>query len=813
MTARHPLTHPPVELTAADLRLNCDLSTLNFETTRDLPSASKMIGQPRAMRALEMGSEIQGAGFNIFAVGLPDSGRSSLIESFVRERARKQPAQDDWCYVNNFADARQPQAIRLPAGRGVTLRDDIHELIQACARDIPQAYESEEYSGARDELLGSLKQAQDDEFERLRADAEQQGFGLAKSPFGFVMLPVREGKPLTPEEIEALSPQEMASLQATEAKLQEALKASLVRLRDLAGDVHDKIAELNTRIAAFVITPLVERLQRNYAGETSVLIHLDALLQDLIEHGAGFQEREQEDKSPAPSANPMSGWLRRYEVNVLVNNAEVAHAPVILENNPTFYNLLGRIEHEVTMSGAQTDFTMIRPGALHRANGGYLIIPARDVLSQPYAWDGLKRALRSGSLRIVEPTRDFSLISTTTLEPEPITLSVRVVLIGTPLVYYLLSLYDEDFEKLFKIKAEFTTQMTRDANAEAEYAWFVKSVADQNDLPPFDQGAVARIVEHGARLAGDQQRLSTRLGQISNLILEAAYWAGVEQQTVVSAAAVDRAIEESIFRNNLAEERMLEMLEQGIHMVDVVGSAAGQINALSVAMLGDYAFGHPTRVTASARPGRGGIVDIERQAELGGHIHTKGVLIIEGYLGEHYGRDRVLALAASLAFEQSYEGVEGDSASAAELIALLSAISGIPIRQDIAITGSVNQHGQIQPIGGVNEKIEGFFSACQAKGLTGAQGVLIPASNTRHLMLRRAVVDAVSAGQFHVWTFTTIDDAIRLLCQHEPGARADDGSYPDGTFNQAVAHSLDQYAETIAHAAQQAQAAGLMNNH
>ncbi|MCL4249031.1 MAG: Lon protease family protein [Anaerolineae bacterium] len=764
------------------------------------------------MRALEMGSDIQGAGFNIFAVGLPDSGRSSLIESFVRERALKQPAQDDWCYVNNFADARQPQALRLPAGRGVTLRSDIHELILACARDIPQAFESEEYRRARDELMSSVKQAQEDEFERLSSQAEKEGFAMAKSPFGFVLLPVRDGKPLTPDEVEKLSEHEMAALQATEGRLQESLKVSLARLRDLVADADSKIKELNTRIATFVITPLVEKLRRKYAEEQTVLAHLDALLQDLVEHSARFQEHENNDKTPPPTANHMGGWLRRYEVNVFVNSAESDHAPVITENNPTYYNLLGRIEHEVTMSGAQTDFTLIRPGALHRANGGYLIIPARDVLSQPFAWEGLKRALRSGSLRIVEPGRDFSLVSTTTLEPEPIPLSVRVVLIGTPLVYYLLSLYDEDFEKLFKIKAEFTTQMPRDSGAEAEYAWFVKSVADQNHLPPFDRGAVARIIEQGARLAGDQQRLSTRLGRINNLILEAAYWAGVEQQTVVSAAAVDRAVEESIFRNNLAEERMLEMLEQGLHMVDVTGSAPGQINALSVAMLGDYAFGHPTRVTASARPGRGGIVDIERQSEMGGHIHTKGVLIIEGYLGAQFGRDRVLALSASLAFEQSYEGVDGDSASAAELIALLSAIAEVPIRQDIAITGSINQHGQIQPIGGVNEKIEGFFSACKTKGLTGTQGVLIPASNARHLMLRREVVAAVAAGQFHIWTFATIDDAIRLLCQQEPGEETEEGKYSEGTFSHAVAQNLDKYAQTIARAAKLAQQSGLTDD-
>src|SRR5581483_5925200 len=421
-----------------------------------------------------------------------------------------------------------------------------------------------------------------------------------------------------------------------------------------------------------------------------------------------------------------------------------------------------------------------------RANGGYLILPARDVLLNPYAWDGLKRALRDGAIRILELGTQLSLISTPTLEPEPIPLSTKIVLIGTPLLYYLLNAHDEDFAKLFKVKAEFASVMDRTADTEREYALFVKSVQDENHLLPFAHNAVARIIEHGSRLAGDQGKLSTRFGKIADLIREAAYWACKEGQRLVTAADVDRTLTEMTYRNNLLEERLHELITQGTLAVDVSGTAVGQVNALSVMELGDYAFGHPTRVTASARPGQSGIIDIERKAELGGPIHTKGVLILAGCLGERYGWKRPLNLSASLAFEQSYEGVEGDSASAAELFALLSAIARIPLRQDIAMTGSINQHGQIQAIGGVNEKIEGFFAICKLRGLTGSQGVIIPASNVRNLNLQAEVVEAVAAGEFHIWPIATVDEGLALLSGCEPGTLQADGSYPDGTFNGAV---------------------------
>jgi lon-related putative ATP-dependent protease len=487
---------------------------------------------------------------------------------------------------------------------------------------------------------------------------------------------------------------------------------------------------------------------------------------------------------------------QRFEVNVLVDNTHCEGAPVIVENHPSYHNLMGRIEHEVVLGATLTNFTLIRPGALHRANGGYLILPAREVLLNQYAWEGLQRALRDQALRIVELGTQLGLLSTATLEPEPMPLNVKVVLIGTPMLYYLLSEHDEDFAKLFKVKAEFATLMDRTKETEREYALFVKAVIDENDLLPFEHTAVARIIEYGSRLAESQNKLSTRFGSIADLIRESAHWAQNDGNEIVDAASVDRAIDESIYRSNLIEERLQDMVKEGSLLIDVSGEKVGQINALSVLEIGGYAFGRPTRITATVYPGKEGVVDIEREAKLGGPIHTKGVLIISGFLGSRYGQEQTLSLSSRITFEQSYDEVEGDSASAAELIAILSALADVPLRQDRAITGSVNQHGTIQVVGGINEKIEGFFDTCLQEGLSGSQGVIIPHGNQSHLMLKQRVVDAVAAGKFHIWPISTIDEGLRLLTGKDPGELLKDGSYPEGTVNLLILQRLEKFADS-----------------
>jgi len=523
-----------------------------------------------------------------------------------------------------------------------------------------------------------------------------------------------------------------------------------------------------------------------------VIDHLDAIQADIIQNVKIFRGDNEEDESI-----PDADWISRYETNILVDNGELEGAPVVMESHPTYQNLIGRIEHRLVMGASQTNFTMIRPGALHRANGGYILIPARDVLLNPYAWQGLERALRDGEIRILELGSQLNLISTVSLESEPIPLSVKVILFGTSLLHQLLREHDVDFNKLFKVRAQFASIMERSDENVYDYALYIKSVVDSNDLPPFDRTAVARIVEHSSRMAGDQGKLSTRFGQISDILREAAYWAQKDGEKVVSAQSVDQAIEEKEYRDNLPEELTHEWIEQETILIDVTGKAVGQVNALSVFMLGEYAFGRPNRVTASAHPGSKGLVDIERQAELGGPIHTKGVLIISGLLGQRYGYNKPLSLTASLTFEQSYSGIEGDSASAAEFCALLSAIANIPLRQDRAMTGSINQRGEIQSIGSVNEKIEGFFTTCKNKGLTGSQGVIIPQANTRNLMLNSEVIEAVKAGQFHIWYINTLDEGLSLFTDMEIGELQGDGTYPEGTFNHAVDKRLMEFLKVL----------------
>lgn len=800
---------PPAELPSAALYRSCNPDLLGFTTTEELPDLQNVIGQPRAIRALELGSEVSGPGYNVFVLGLPGSGRATLSQEYLRRRAEAEPVPDDWCYVNNFDDPHKPHSLRLPAGRGDALRKDLKELVSYSGREIPRIFESKEYVQARDRIVDELKKNQEGEFIRLQGYVERYQFVLARTPFGFVLTPGVHGKPLKPEEVESLSPEQRAKIEQLALKLGEEVEQTLNRIREMARHASEQLNELNARTGLFVTGPLIEALKIKYAGLEAVLAHLVAVQADIVSNASRFQPGEGGEQSAMPGNQ---GWMQRYEVNVLVDNGGQSGAPVIAESHPVYYNLLGRIEHEVIMGASRTDFTMIQPGALHRANGGYLILPARDLLINPYAWEGLKWVLRDGAIRIVELGSQLGLLSTETLEPEPIPLDLKVILVGTPLLYYLLRIYDEDFAKLFKVRAEFATIMERTPETEREYGLFVKSVLDDNHLPPFDCTAVARLVEYSARLAEDQDKLSTRFGKIADLIREAAYWAKKEDAAwlssgidsgkpvstgVVTSTAVQRAIEESIYRNNLVEERVQELITQDILRIDTRGVTVGQINALSVIFLGDYAFGRPSRVTASVSPGMGGVLDIERQSKLGGPIHTKGVLIIHGFLCGRYGRRQPLSLSASLTFEQSYDEVEGDSASAAELLALLSAIADIPLRQDLAITGSVDQRGQIQAIGGVNEKIEGFFAVCEAKGLSGQQGILIPAANRRNLMLRENVLAAVSAGLFHIWPVRIVDEGIALMTGCEPGQAGKDGAYPEGTFNRAVADRLTEFAHMV----------------
>jgi len=784
------------ELEVEALHRACDPSSLGFDTTDSLPKLEDVIGQPRAFRAMELGTEVSGPGFNIFVLGMPGSGKTTLIREYLERRAIDEPVPDDWCYVNNFANPHQPKALRLPAGCGQELQKDVQILLERCKQEIVRVFESKEYNKEFSRLTEEQEKRTETELAKLNKLASKYNFLLVRTPFGFMLVPAVDGKPLKPEEIEKLSPEQREKFESLEDKLQNEVKSSLSRIRKSERKNHEKVKELDTRTALYAVDHLIEELKVKYEGLDLVVDHLVSLQEDIITNIDQFRAQEKDTKElPIQLAGP--NLFQRYDVNVVVDHTERSRAPVIVENHPSYNNLLGRIEHEVVMGASRTNFTMIQPGALHRANGGYLILPARDVLLNTYAWEGLKRALREESIRIVTMGAMLGVISTVSLEPEPIPLSVKVILIGTPLLYYLLRSYDESFAKLFKVKAEFATLMDRTLDTEHEYALFVKAVVEANQLSQFDNTAVAKVIEYGSRLAEDQGKLSTRFGNIADLIRESAYWARKLNQSIVTAEAVDRAIEESIYRNNLIEERIQEMVSEEMLLIDVTGEAVGQVNALSVLQLGDYAFGRPTRVTATVHPGQDGLIDIEREAKLGGRIHTKGVLIISGFLGERYGQAHPLSLSAALTFEQSYEGVEGDSASAAELFALLSAIAEVPLRQDVAVTGSVNQHGQIQPVGGINEKIEGFYKSCKVKGITGSQGVVIPKGNIPHLMLDDEVIQAVSDGKFDVWPISNVDEGMALLTGLEMGERMDDGTFPEGTINHTAIARFAEFGEAV----------------
>lgn len=798
MSPRKKSLQPPSsddtnELPVSFLRLVCDPSTLGFETTDDLPDLGNVIGQPRALNAIQLGSEISGAGYNTYVMGQPGSGRTTLSKEYLERKAIAMPVPDDWCYVNNFANERKPKAIRLPAGKGTGFRQAISELITRFARDIPRTFESEEFTQERDRLIADLKRNQDTEFLRLQQYTEKFNFVIIRTASGFVLAPAVEGKPVPPDELANLSAEQKLKLGELEQQLGGEVQTTINHLKELEKSAFNMLQGLVSRTVEFILAPLIQPLRQTFTEYPQVNSYIDAVQEDLIANLSQFHPQTQGEEEAKPTQSDQRKWRQRYEVNLLVDNSANRGSPVIMENYPTYNNLLGRIEHEIFMGASRTDFTMIQPGALHRANGGFLILPIRDLLLNPYAWEGLKRALRDGEIRMVELANQVGLITTATLEPEPIPIQVKILIIGSPTLYYLLRANDDDFTKLFKVRAEFGTIMDRSPENEHEYGLFIKSVAMENNLLPFDKFAVARIIEHSAQLAGDQKKLTTRFGKISDLVRESSYWAVKNSATLVTTPAVEQALQASIYRSNLIEERIQELITQGTLLIDVIGLIIGQINALSVYMLGDYEFGRPTRVTAITYPGKGGIVDIERQAKLGGSLHTKGVLILSGYLNSQYGQNMPLSLSASVTFEQSYDEIQGDSASAAELLVLLSSIAQVPLRQDRAITGSINQLGQIQAIGGVNEKIEGFYAVCKSSGLTGEQGVIIPRCNQRNLMLNKAVLAAVKEGKFHIWAIDTIDAAVPILTAIQPGKRQADGSYPPGSLNQRILDRLNEF--------------------
>jgi lon-related putative ATP-dependent protease len=781
---------PVSEMAPADLRHTCDIDRLTFETTAELPFSNKIVGQPRGTRSIEFGIEINSPGFNIYVMGPTGTGRTTTIEHFLQEKAAAGPVPNDWVFVQNFQDQRRPRAISLPPGRGTQFRTDMLELVAYLRREIPKAFETEEYKDALSGIVQELEAQRGRILQKVRHEAAEQGFAIIRTPDGLIISPVVDGQPMPAEVYEALESEQKEELNTVRRSLERSLEDALRAVQDVERGTRDQIADLARRVASSVVDRFVEPLRTAYTDEEEALLHLKLVQEDVIAHVNDFlpDEEARLESSPQERDDP----FRRYAVNLMVDHRESRGAPVVVENNPTYHNLAGRIEYDVKFGVPTTDFSNIKAGALHRANGGYLVLRAGDVLRHSHAWQALKRALNSGQVRIEEPAAES--IATKTVDPEPIPLDVKIILMGGTALYYSLLEVDEDFSKLFKVRADFDADMERNAENEGELALFIAARCTEENLHHFDRGAVGRVIEQSSRLAESKDKLTTRFGEVANLVREASYWAENAGREIVTEADVTRAIQEHTFRSNLMEQHLRRQIKKGILFVDTSGSAVGQVNGLYLIQVGDYGFGQPSRITAQTYMGSAGVVSVEREVKLSGPIHNRGIMTLIGYLGGTYAQDQPLSLSASLAFEQNYSGVEGDSASSAELYALLSSLSGLAIQQGIAVTGSVNQWGQIQPIGGATAKIEGFYDVCAEGGLTGEQGVVIPAANVRDLMLRQDLVDAVSEGRFHVWAVSTIDEGLEILTGVPAGKREVDGTYPPGTVHRAVQDKLGQLA-------------------
>jgi len=778
----------------------CDPAQFAFETTEDLDGSTEIAGQQRALDAIRLGMGIRHDGFNLFALGPAGTGKQSAVLLYLNGLVPDAPCPDDWCYVYNFEQPRHPRAMRLPPGRACELVKDMEHLVETLFSVMPTAFSSEEYQAREKEIHESFQEQQGVAIEELEQDAREHDIALIRTPGGFAFAPTRKGEVLKSDDFMRLKQDNRDRIESEMVRLKDALQSIMAQIPKWHRESIEKLKELNRDVAGFALKPLIAELRSKYEILPEVISYIEAIENDIIQNFDQFLEKEsspQELFMGGGTANPgaKGRYFVRYRVNVMIDNGHTNGAPVILEDKPACQNLIGDIEHSAQMGTLVTDFTLIKPGALHRANGGYLILDARRLLLEPFAWEALKKAIRTRQIRIESLAQLYSLVSTISLDPEPIPLQVKIILLGERTLYYLLSTYDPDFNELFKVAADFEDEMERNPETHLAYARLIGSMADREKLRHFDRGAVARVIEHGSRMAGDATKLTTHLQGICDLVHEADYHASESGRNRISAEDVQAVIDAQEHRASRIQERIREAMMRNTILIDTTTEKAGQINGLAVYSLGDRNFGRPSRITARVRLGKGEVIDIEREVEMGGPIHSKGVLILSGFLGARYAPDRPLSLSATLVFEQSYSGVEGDSASSAELYALLSAISGLPIRQWFAVTGSVNQYGEVQAIGGVNEKIEGFFDLCRERGLDGRHGVLIPASNVGNLMLRKDVVKAVEEGKFAIWPVSHVDQGIEILTGVPAGEADASGIWQQGTVNARIVERLEAMAK------------------
>lgn len=776
----------PVALTEEQIYHSCPPEKLSFATTAELEDLEQPFGQDRVLRALEFGASMSASGFNLFVLGATGAGKHELVNRFLTNHAAGKPVPSDWCHVYNFQQADKPNTIELPPGDGRTFKSDMNDLVSELETSIPATFESEEYQSRIQELQEEMTRRQQKGLFAIQEEANANNIAMVTTPSGFAFAPMRNGEVIEPDEYKTFTDEEKKLVEAKVADLQKKLQQAIQQVPRLRKEVRERIHALNEEMVQLTLGGPIGELREKWSHVPAVVEHLDAVRNDVVEHAEAFQDSE---------TGVPGGLLHRYRANLLVDNAETQGAPVVYEDLPTHQHLTGQIEHRAHQGNLYTDFTLIRAGSLHRANGGYLVLDARRILTQPLAWESLKRVLFSGEIRIESLERLYGLATTVSQQPEPIPLNVKVVLLGDRMLYYLLAHYDPDFLDLFKVEADFADELDRDADSYTLYARMIATMARAAGLKVLDKAAVARVIEHASRLASDQKKLTAHDRVLKNLIVEADHWAGQAGAEHIGIEHIQQAIDEREYRASRIRERSLEQFRRGVVMVASQGEQVGQVNGLSVLQIGATRFGQPTRITATARPGKGQVVDIEREAKLGGPIHSKAVMILSRFLANRYAPMSELSLSASLAFEQSYGGVEGDSASVAETCVLLSAITGVPLKQSLAITGSMNQLGEVQAVGGVNEKIEGFFNVCVQSGEVSGQGVLLPASNVEHLMLNEQVRQAVREGRFSIYPLSHIDQAIALMTGMEVGQPDAEGVYPENTFNRLVVDRLAEFTE------------------
>ncbi len=788
----------PERLAPEKLRRSIDLSALEFDTTAEIEPLKGVIGQQRALEAIETGIDMESPGFNIYAAGEVGTGRNSTVMALVNERAAQRRVPSDRCYVYNFDDPDRPRALTLDAGKGCELAADMEELLGECKEEIPKAFEGEQYERQRNEVMQEFQKRRGKIIEELRGKARELDHAIQVSPSGIAAVPLVNDQEISQEDFAELDKEKQEDLRQKNDRVQELIAETISRARKVEKEIKKKSEDLDRRVGLFAVGHLVEQLKEKYSSSPQLLEYLDRLKEDIIENIDLFRSEDDGPHDPMGMQRmAREQAFHKYHVNVVVDNSSLEGAPVIEERNPTYYNLFGQIEYHTHFGGMSTDFTMIKAGSLLRANGGYITLQALDVLLNPFAWEALKRTLRTRRTQIENMWEQYKPIPVATLEPEPIPVDVKVIMFGSPLLYELLYHLDNDFRRLFKIKADFDVEMDAGDEHFMKYAAFISSQCTRNGMPPFDRAASARLIEYGMRLSGRRDRLSTEFMHVAEVMAEAVQQSRSRGDGTVTADDVSSALQAREKRLRMVQDKLQDMIQADELLIDTCGAVTGQVNGLAVLEMGGYRFGKPSRITCITSIGQEGVVNIERESKMSGKIHDKGVMILNGYLSGRFGRSRPLSHTASLCFEQSYSHIEGDSASCAELYALLSSLADAPLRQDIAVTGSVNQMGQVQPIGGVNEKIEGFYEVCRRKGLTGSQGVLVPARNMNDLMLKQEVVDAVQEGKFSVYAIDRIEEGIELLMCALPGEPDKEGRYPEESIFGRVDRNLKRMADVM----------------